>query len=176
MSVIYEQAESDVHDLAADIIDRFHPDLRTTEKQPGVRLCILMASNDEDSEDPPVKLHGYPCYAVVSIIPYKQRVDKRADVEIIIDASHWEDLPEQRRRALLDHEITHVEVVRDKFGFIKTDDLGRPKLAMKLHDWQIGGFRVICQRYGEDAIDVIEATKFADTFGDVAIKREGMFS
>lgn len=179
MSVIYEQAEPEVLELAQDIINQYHPDLRDKpeQNQPGIRLCILMALTSADDDGPAVKVHGYPAYACVSIIPYKQRVDKRADVEIIVDAKAWEDLTDRRRRALLDHEITHVEVVRDSHGFIKTDDLGRPKLALKNHDWQLGGFRVIAQRYQEDAIDVIEAKKFKDTFGDVAMpeaKRESL--
>ena len=172
MAVILELAEESVHALAKEIIERFHPDLKEKADKPGsgIRLCIFMASNgDKESHEPAVKLHGYPCYATIGIIPYKQRVDKRADAEITIDESKWKDMPETQQRALLDHEITHLEVVRDEDGFLKTDDAGRPKLKMRLHDWQLGGFRVIAQRYGADALDVVEAVAFRDTFGDVAM-------
>jgi len=172
MSQILELADQSVHDLAKEIIERFHPDLKPKKDNPesGIRLCIFMASNsDKESDEPAVKLNGYPCYAIIGIIPYKQRVDKRADAEITIDEEAWKDMTETRQRALLDHEITHLEVVRDKNGFLKTDDAGRPKLKMRLHDWQLGGFRVICQRYPEDALEMIEATKFRETFGDVAM-------
>ena len=163
MSVCYERAEHYVLDMAYEIIGKHHSDLKKAD----VKLCILMAFTGDDSNDPPVKLHGYPCAAVVSIIPLKQRADKRADAEIIIDQKAWDDYTEPRQRALLDHQITHLEIQKDEHGFVKTDDIGRPKLKMRLHDWEIGGFRSIAQRYGDDAIEVTCARDFRRNFGDV---------
>lgn len=178
MSVILDQADSSVHDMAREIIERFHDDLKDRPGiAGGVRLCILMASNDDrESDDPPVKCHGYPAAAVISVIPYKQRVDKRADAEIIIDAKAWDDLTEPQQRALLDHEITHLEIQRDDQGFIKTDDAGRPKLALKLHDWQLGGFRSIAERYRHDALEVMAARQFDTNYGDVVLVKEKLFA
>jgi hypothetical protein len=132
-----------------------------------VKICILMASNDtaEDGE-PAVKCHGYPAQAVVSVIPYKQRVDKRADAEIILDEQNWVDLTEPQQRALLDHEITHLQMQTDENGFVKTDDVGRPKLKLRLHDFQLGGFRTIAKRYGADAPEVKLARDFEERFGE----------
>jgi hypothetical protein len=96
-------------------------------------------------------------------------VNKRADAEILIDMEQWEKLTDNQRLALLDHEITHLEVQVDDVGLVKTDDQGRPKLKLKLHDWQLGGFRSIAQRYGADAIEVMEANRFSTDYGDVAL-------
>lgn len=84
MSIILELANATVHEMAREIMEAFHPKLRMPD-QTYVRLCIFMASNGDDEEGPAVKIHGYPCYATIKPIPYKQRVDKRADAEITID-------------------------------------------------------------------------------------------
>lgn len=171
MSVILELADETVHQMAKEVLTLHHPELRLPDGH--VKLCIMMASSDREDGEPPVKNQGYPCYAVISVIPYKQRVDKRADAEIIIDKDRWvNDLTEPQQRALLDHEITHLEIQTDDMGMVKTDDTGRPKLKLKLHDWQIGGFRSIAMRYGSDALEVIEARKFQKHNSDVVTELE----
>lgn len=174
MPVIYDQAKPDVHEIAGDIIVKHHPELKMPDGE-YVKLCILMASRDDDSEEPAVKHDGYPAAAIVSIIGYKQRVDKRADAEIVIDQKWWDDASDIQRRALLDHEINHIEIQTDNIGLVKTDDQGRPKLKMKLHDWQLGGFRIIAQRYGADAPEVAVARQFEAEYGDVAFQGEKLF-
>lgn len=182
MSVLYDQAPSEVHDMARDILERHHPELRLPDGN-FVTLCILMAfQENKECTEPAVKLHNYPCAAIVSIIPYKQRVDKRADAEIIIDQKVWDELIEPSQRALLDHEITHLTFQIDENGALKTDDQGRPKLTMRNHDWQLGGFETIAKRYKQDALDVIEIRKFQEKYGAVTLAPEkepeqpGMFA
>ncbi len=163
----YEQADDSVHVMALSVMFAHHSELRFQGRDGEAdypRLCILMAHSDEEGE-PAVKCHGYPAAAVISVIPIKQRVDKRADAEIVIDAANWEDLDEPKRRALLDHEITHLEIKTDKHGAVEVDDVGRPKLKLRLHDFDFGGFRSIARRYGEDAPEVIAARHFREDFG-----------
>lgn len=169
MSTIYEQAPPDVHEMAKEIIAQHHPALQRMLDGEPVRLCILFASSS-DEKQPAVKCHGYPAAAVISIIPYKQRVDKRADAEIIIDERHWEGLTDVQRRALLDHEITHLEIDLDENNLVRTDDSGRPKLRLKLHDFDFGGFRSVARRYGADAPEVILARKFEEDFGEDVLR------
>jgi len=174
MSVTYDQATSDVHQLAKAIMERHHSNrLRFADGQ-FPTLCILMACKDSnDPSDPAIKLHGYPCQAIISIVPYKQRVDKRADVEIVIDAKNWDELTQPQQVALLDHEITHLEFDVDmQTGIVKTDDAGRPKLRLKLHDYQVGGFREIALRYGDDAPECIAGRDFVERYGDDVLKGE----
>jgi hypothetical protein len=171
MSVCYEQAGDDVCAMAAAVMADYHPELRMPDKS-WVRLCVLFAFRGGDDEDgePAVKLHGYPCAAVVSVIPLKQRVDKRADAEIVIDRERWDDMTDAQRRALLDHEIEHIELQVDENGLLKTDDVGRPKLRLKLHDWQRGGFRAVARRHGADAPEVVAARHFAEDFGNDVLR------
>lgn len=174
MSVIYEQAERAVYQLAERIISDHHPHLVAQDGSQIVRLCILTAarSADDKSGEPAVSWHGYAAGAVVSVIPYKQRVDKRADAEIIIDAKWWDAATQRQRDALLDHEITHLELKKDKHGFVETDDEGRPKLKLRLHDWQLGGFHSIALRYGSAAPEVEMARDFDAKYGADVLERE----
>lgn len=171
-------APKEIHDMAREILRaEWHHDIRLgqgNEDQDFIRLCIFLAHSD--SSEPPVKLHGYPCAAKIAIIPYKQRVDKRADAEITIDALWWDNATEPAQRALLDHEISHLELSKDDLGCLKTDDQGRPKLSLRLHDWQLGGFRAIAQRYGDNAPEVAMARDFQKRHGDVALAAGNLFA
>jgi hypothetical protein len=175
MPTCFQLADASVHQLAKEVMEQHHPELRMPDGD-FVKLCIMMAFGDANSSEPALKLHGYAAAAIVKVIPYDQRVDKRADAEIKIDQSQWDAFTDAQRRALLDHEITHLEIQKDDDGFVKTDDAGRPKLRMKLHDWQLGGFRSIAQRYGRDAIEVINAKAFEKDFGDCALAAEKLFA
>ena len=178
MPVTFDQAPAHVHDMAREVLMQYHPELnfsRDPENPAWVKLCILFASNGAEEDEPAVKCHGYPAQAVISIIPLKQRVDKRADAEIVIDEKNWNDLTEPQQRALLDHEISHLEI-KLKDGFIETDDIGRPKLKLKLHDFDFGGFRSVAKRHGEDAPEVRLAQDFKQKFGDDVLTPERAFN
>lgn len=175
MPTCYQLADPTVHAMAHEVMEAHHPELRMPDGL-YIRLCIMFAFGDANSDEPALKLHGYPSAAIVKIIPYDQRVDKRADAEIKIDQSQWEAFNDTQRRALLDHEITHLEILKDDIGLVKTDDAGRPKLRMRLHDWQIGGFRSIAQRYGADAPEVVTAKAFEKDYGDVALAGDKLFA
>lgn len=175
MAIVLELARPEVHLMAREILESHHPELRMGIDKHGraeyPTLCIMMASGAENASS--VQLHGYDCAAVIKVVAYDQRVDSRRDAEIKIDQRTWDEITEPQQRALLDHEITHLElVIDDKTGIVKTDDAGRPKLRLRLHDWQLGGFRSISQRYGPDALEVMEARKFQERYGDVALKAE----
>lgn len=174
MAIVLDQARPEVHQMAREILEAYHPQLKMGIDTDGnaeyPTICILMASGAPNGESS-VVLHGYDCAAVIKVIAYDQRVDHRRDAEIKIDQRTWDEITEPQQRALLDHEITHLElVIDDKTGVVKTDDSGRPRLRLRIHDWQCGGFRSIAQRYGTDALEVIEARRFQVAYGDVALK------
>lgn len=178
MSICMDRAQDtnpEILRMAQEVMEQFHPELRMPDGS-YVRLCILLAYHGgEDAgntNEPAVKCHGYPCYAKISVIPFKQRVDKRADAEIIIDKAWWDGAEDRPRRALLDHEITHLQFKQTREGCLDTDDIGRPKLDLRLHDWQLGGFRSVARRWGDDALDAIEARHFIEDFGRDVLKPE----
>lgn len=175
MPLVYEQACEAIHDMAKEILVAHHPEL---EMAPGEypTLCIMFVSQkDPDEIDAPLKINGDPCAAIISVIPHKQRADERADAEILIDAKVWAKLAEQQRRALLDHECTHMELKVDQDGILQVDGCGRPKIGMRRHDWVLTGFLSISKRYGGDALEVIDMRRFMKDYGDSVLPKEALF-
>lgn len=149
MPTTYSKAKPPILDLLADAIARYHGPLKEAEVTVGV-LCAWPGPDDEH----PVKLHGYPCLATIRVTPYRQRVHGIEDAVITLDGPAWAQKTEAEQLAILDHELQHLELVRDRDGILKADDQGRPKLKLRLHDWQLGGFEVIAQRHGQAAAEV----------------------
>lgn len=160
MPTTYEKCPPDVVALADRVMRRYHPDLVKSE----TRIAYLFARNPDGEA---VKVGGYPCAAKVKIIPLIQRADGRADAEVVIDEDLWNESPEPRQEALIDHELHHLIVQWETEKVWKTDDLGRPKLRMRKHDHQFGWFDVIAERHGDSSYEVKQAKAFADKHGQV---------
>lgn len=169
MPTTYEKCDDSVGVIVRGVMEQYHLDLT----EAGVTIALLFARN---SEDAPVKLHGYPCAAVVRKTGLKDRAKGNADAEIVIDEMHWNSLNDAERRALIDHELYHLEVVLDENNAIELDDLGRPKLRLKLHDTQIGIFRTIITRHGRHALDAQIASQFIADYTPMVAKAYGVGS
>lgn len=157
MPVTYGLPDADVTELLDRAMREFHPDLA----EHGVRVGVLMAASDTDA--PAVKAHGYAAVASVRVVPLKDRLTKGYDAELVLDRDHWLRINARRKLALLDHELTHLEVKRravkmpkgyqgDPVTVVDTDDLGRPKLRTRKGDVCAGdGFKEVVARHGDDA-------------------------
>lgn len=143
-----------IYDRLIVIRDRYHKPL----KEAGVTIDLLLAHASRDQNDDPVgaavKHGGYPAAAVIKIVSLKDRVAGLGDAQMIVDGDKWDEWTDAELDALLDHELTHLEIVVDKDGAIVQDDAGRPKLKIRLHDFQIGGFHSIAKKHKEDAFEV----------------------
>lgn len=163
MAITYDKIEpdDDLMGIVESLLKKNHPELHDA----GVSVECLWALSSEPHA-PAVKLHGYPCYAVIKVVSLVDRVMGCRDVRITIDQGQWEDLSLRQREALIDHELEHVVLVKDKrTGILKHDDLGRPKVRMKLHDWQLGGFHTIARRHKEAALEVRHMIEFVESEG-----------
>jgi len=90
---------------------------------------------------------GVKALGICRKIPLKERALGRGDAEICLDGEWWKDAPEPEQRALLDHELHHIEVKIIE-GAMACDDLGRPLLKIRKHDYELGLFTIIAQRHG----------------------------
>jgi hypothetical protein len=153
----YDQAPDEVRERVTVLMKRFHPDLEFVQ----LRVDLLMASTDAEDAHA-VTLGGYPCLAVVKIVGPKERAKGCGDAEIVIDRDAYEAMTEKQRDALLDHELYHLEITRDKLGRPKRDDHQRPKLKMRKHDFQFGWFAEIARRHQENSFEVKQARAFAE--------------
>lgn len=150
----YQQAEGDVLKVLNEAIGKWHNDLSDA----GVRIGVLMATNPAG---PAVKHGGYSAYATVKIVALKDRVLKPVDCEILIDQHEWDHLKAGHRLALIDHELSHIELVRhEETRQVIRDDLNRPKLKSKKGDWNGGdGFAEVVERHKGFAIEVLNSHK-----------------
>jgi hypothetical protein len=164
----HDPAPKSVLALIADRIDSGHyPDL----VEAGVTVNALFAFTD-DPERPAVKLHGYPCAAVIKINSAKDRLEGKSDATITIDGRAWaEEWSDDGRVALIEHELQHLIVARSKptkrdpEARVLSDDAGRPKLKMRPHDFQIGGFVSIARRHGDESFERKTAAALRADFG-----------
>jgi hypothetical protein len=152
-----------VFELLAEAMENWHPDLFRV----GVRVGVLLAENPDGDA---VTHGGYPAFATIKIVSLRDRVTKRYDAELLIDGKAWESFGDERRMALVDHELTHLElakvegVLSDGTLKVARDDLGRPKLRIRKGDWNVGdGFAQVVLRHQDHAIEYlnIQAAKQA---------------
>jgi len=145
MSTTFRRANErdEINELAADLIAKFHKPLA----ERGVAIDYVMAIAEKDertgkTKGAALKKNGVRALGITRKLPLKDRAMGRGDVEIALDCDWWEAAPEKERRALLDHELTHIAVGLDN------DDIGRPIIALRYHDYDFGWFRCVAERHG----------------------------
>lgn len=143
-------------------MEQYHPAL----KENGVSIDIMLAhgpTNDEgDKLGPAVKHHGRACKAKIRVIGLKDRAAGRADAELILDGDVCDTWGDEEAAAIIDHELTHLELSTFEDGTIKRDDLERPKLRIRLHDIEFGWFDSVARRHKKHATEVQQAIELLD--------------
>jgi len=147
----YDQPTPEVAEIINSLISQYYPDLEEGQ----VTIESIFAYDNKGGF--PVKAGGYPALACIKVNSLKNRVKGFADAEITIDAENFKGMTEAQKIALLDHELYHLIVVRDKEGVIKTDDANRSKLRLKKHDYQMGWFKEIAVRHKENSPELFQA-------------------
>ena len=147
----YDTAPQEVLDLIKSTMEQYHDELHNA----GVTVDAMFAY-DANGEHP-VKHGGYPALAYIKITSLKNRIKGMADAEITIDGDAYNAMNELQRIALIDHELHHLIIARDKEDNIKFDDASRPKLKIRKHDYQMGWFRDIAIRHKENSPEVYQA-------------------
>lgn len=143
-------------DAAADSVDRMMEQYHSELRDAGVTVSVLMASAETDEHGEPVggpavTAQGYPCEAKIQVTPYRYRVLSVADAQITVDADIWDILTNRQRDALIDHELTHLELSVDDSGAVVRDDCERPKMRIRKHDRVLGAFDSVVCRHGESS-------------------------
>lgn len=145
-----------------DVMEKHHHPL----KEAALNLTVIVAHGPRDQNGdqcgPALTHGGYEAMATIKIVSLKDRsLPGMGDAILTLDGDRYDELSEQTFEALIDHELFHLILVVDKDGAIVRDDLGRPKLRMRKHDIQIGGFSQIIQKHKQHAL---EATQVNEAF------------
>jgi hypothetical protein len=158
MPTTFTFADKQIKSLVTEAMDAWHPFLVEADVQVG----ILMANN---SDGPAIKHGGYPAMATMKVVGPRDRLAKRYEAELCIDALDWTDLPEECRMALLDHELSHISIIplspervldakRKGNPWWKVDAQERPKLKSAKGSWNVGdGFVNVVARHGKNAVE-----------------------
>lgn len=159
----YKKDDGSMAKLAAGIICETPQHLPLADAR--VRIDYLLAYPEYDevsgeAKGPAMKTRGHAILGKCRISNLKERTQGLGDAEIILDGLTWENASELERRGLLDHELTHLGV---KSGVV--DDMGRPKLKMRHHDFETGWFAAVAARNGEHSPERIQAKRIMDSAG-----------
>lgn len=143
-----DETDKTVLKFADALMRQFHPDLLEAK----VKIDFLFAYPRYNEKDQPIgdaiKHHGVKALGLAKKLGASDRAKGHGDAEIRIDWEWWKESGEAEQKALLDHELHHLAICKNKAGVIKTDDLGRPVIRLRPHDYQIGWFNVIAHRHG----------------------------
>lgn len=156
----FKRCDSSVSEMAAQLMKEFHPALLDNK----VKLDLVFAFGDRDDvtgniETPALVKGGVQCRGIARKLNLKDRAKGNGDAEIALDGDYWETASEAERRALLDHELHHIVATGE------TDDLRRPKLRLRPHDYEFGWFKAIAERHGIASQERILAKMMMDEAG-----------
>jgi hypothetical protein len=150
---------------AVEMVDRLIEETFPGLHEARVSVGVTMARSDRG---PAVTHHGDPAWATVKIINTQLRSEGQPDARILVDERAWDDMEDDQRAALLDHELTHLMVKRSKKDFsLRIDEAGRPVLGMRRHDFVLGGFAEVVERRGAAAPEKRVAEHIREAHGQL---------
>lgn len=165
---VYQRCPQHVADLANEILCEFptHKPLLDAK----VKIDYVFAFAKVDGHGNPVgaaiRVGGYQALGMAKIIRLKDRSLGRGDGEITLDGDWWNKTDVKKHRALLDHELHHFQVKIDRRGLVR-DDLNRPVLVMRRHDYDFGWFKIIAERHGEHSCECHQAAQMMAESGQL---------
>lgn len=153
--------------MANDLINEFADHTALVTARVRIDLAFAFCDRDEGglAKNYALTKNGVRCLGIARIIGPKDRAMGRGDAEICIDGDHWETIPDADRRALLDHELHHLTPKLDQSGGFKLDDMHRPMIRMRKHDYEFGWFTIIAMRHRDASPERQQAKMMMDESG-----------
>lgn len=137
--VAYELVDADTADTLAcitkDLVEKHHPHLR--------QASIVFAWAHSWSED----ADGLTTLGQAKKVGELERDSTGSDFYLVLNSEIYPQLNEAQRIALIDHELSHCEIVHDKDGEPKLDERDRIVYRLRKHDFQ--DFAAIVKRHGD---------------------------
>lgn len=162
----FEKCPVSITEIANSILIEFETHKPLLDAR--VKIDLVFAYSDKDegghAKNNALSRNGRKALGIARKIPLKDRALGRGDCEVALDGDWWDDATEDQQRALLDHELHHFAVKIDKRGLVR-DDLGRPVIQMRKHDYEFGWFKIIAERHGAASQERIAAQMIFDEAG-----------
>lgn len=153
---------STVTEMARGLLSRFETHATLTDNHVKIDFLFAFADVDESTGEvtgDALKLHGVKALGIARKLGPKDRAKGLGDAEICLDGDWWTAASHEEREALLDHEMHHI------CGTDKRDNLGRPVIKMRKHDWQFGWFNIIAARHGAHSQEQKQAIAMMEVSG-----------
>ena len=160
MAKIIEEADEETRQLVRDVLAEEYPDVAGLD--PPLRIGVLFVSSDKAGK-PALTHGGYPAAGVIRVVKEEDRAAGGPDVIVSLDLDAWPRRSAEGKRALVQHELHHIEP-KDEL-----DSLGRQKVGLRKHDFEIGGFNEIVRRYGDDAIEWQQVKRVHDSYRQMTL-------
>ena len=157
----FERCDKSVGEMASSLLRGFesHKPLVAAK----VTIDFLYAYADRDNKgnrkNDALVLHGYPALGICKKTSLKDRAKGNGDAEILLDGDWWKEATDEQQRALLDHELHHLFFTGD------LDDLDRPILSIRQHDFNFGWFKIIAERHGAASQEQMQAAVMMESSG-----------
>lgn len=171
MATTFETAGKGVDDIIARVMRQYHEEL--TKERVTIHAIFAARINKHGEEFTALKKDGKHIAAKVQITSLQDRTRGIADAKLTIDRKSWSRMHENMQIALIDHELAHLKVAHmratKKNGWDdspKRDDLNRPMLKIRPHDWVLTGFAEVAERHGESSVEIAALTQFRHEYGN----------
>lgn len=164
----FQRCDERVNAMADELLCEFATHQPLLDAKVKIDFVFAFPDYDEDSGEPindALRKNGCKALGICRKLALKDRALGRGDAEISLDGEWWRQSDNSERRALLDHELHHLDVKRNKDGTAQRDDLGRPILKLRPHDHEFGWFEVIAARHGVASQERIQARRIMEQSG-----------
>lgn len=121
-------------------------------------LVFPPRNKDGVETDVAIKVGGKEAYACIRCTKLEERVAGRGDAVMWIDGSRYKKWKNDILDAIIDHEITHLDWIDHDSGF-QLDDICRPRLKLRPHDFEVGWFTEVAERHGMNSVEVLQAAR-----------------
>jgi hypothetical protein len=147
----YSKATEEVDLTVMKVMEQNHHELYDA----GVTVTTLIARSEDG---PAIKVRGCEAAGCIRITKLTERTLGMGDALMILDGERLDSWTSKRLQAVIDHELRHLVLSKSKkTGAIQRDDLDRPRLKIRMHDFEFGWFARTAELYGEDSYEVSQA-------------------
>lgn len=163
-----EKAPKAIKDFALAILAQYETYKPVLDAKVNIEFLFARGERDPETDaivSDAITLRGFRALGTCRKTNSEERAAGRGDAVVMLDADWWEEADEAAQRALLDHELFHIDVCQDEDGIVIKDKGGRPRLRMRKHDVQVGWFKLVAERNGVHSLECKQAKSVMDTSG-----------
>lgn len=172
MATTYQECGDEVDRLIRQVMEKHHKEL--FDQKVTIHAIGARRESKKEGSVPALKSDGMIVAAKVQITSLQDRSRGITDAKMTIDMLTWDTMAITRKEALIDHELMHLTVAHQKptkandwDKSVKFDDLGRPMLKARPHDWRLTGFAAVVERHGEASVESSQFLSFRAEFGQL---------